>query len=322
MRSVVVRQHGGAEVLILQPGDVPAPGPGQIQVRQRAIGLNMVDVYHRKGLYPTPLPFTPGTEAAGEVAAVGRNVTEFRIGDRVAYGNVFGAYAESRNIDADQVVKIPAGMDLTVAAALMVKGLTAHFLLHRTHNLRPGESIVIHAAAGGVGLLLAQWARAKGAIVIGCVGSRAKAQIAHESGCSHVIVMDERDFVEDVRRLTGGAGADVVYDSLGQETFLRSLDCLRPEGLLVSFGNATGPVSVPNLGVLAQKGSLFVVRPTMGTYNSTAAEMRSNAAALFAAVEDGTLKVRVGQTFPLEDVADAHRAIEQRRTTGSTVILA
>lgn len=321
MRSVVVRQHGGAEVLILEPSDVASPGPGQIQIRQQAIGLNMVDVYHRKGLYPTPLPFTPGTEGAGEVVAVGRDVTEFKAGDRGAYANVFGAYAESRNIDAEQFVKIPAGMDMTIAAALMVKGLTAHFLLHRTHELRPGESIVIHAAAGGVGMLLAQWAKAKGAIVIGCVGSQAKAPIAYESGCDHVIIMDERDFVEDVRRLTGGAGADVVYDSLGQATFERSLDCLRPEGLLVSFGNATGSVSVPNLGVLAQKGSLFVVRPTMGTYNATAAEMRSNAAALFAAVQDGILKVRIGQTFPLDDIADAHRAIEQRRTTGSTVIL-
>lgn len=321
MRSVVVRQHGGAEVLILEPSDVASPGPGQIQIRQQAIGLNMVDIYHRKGLYPTPLPFTPGTEGAGEVVAVGRDVTEFKAGDRVAYANVFGAYAESRNIDAEQFVKIPAGMDMTIAAALMVKGLTAHFLLHRTHELRPGESIVIHAAAGGVGMLLAQWAKAKGAIVIGCVGSQAKAPIAYESGCDHVIIMDERDFVEDVRRLTGGAGADVVYDSLGQATFERSLDCLRPEGLLVSFGNATGSVSVPNLGVLAQKGSLFVVRPTMGTYNATAAEMRSNAAALFAAVQDGILKVRIGQTFPLDDIADAHRAIEQRRTTGSTVIL-
>jgi len=322
MQSVIVRQHGGAEVLRLESGQISRPGARQIQIRQRAIGLNMVDVYHRKGLYPTPLPFTPGTEAAGEVVAVGGDVTEFRNGDRVAYGNVFGAYTELRNIDADQVVKVPAGMDLTVAGALMVKGLTAHFLLHRTHSLQAGESIVLHAAAGGVGMLVAQWARAKGAIVIGCVGSRAKARIAEESGCNHVIIMDEQDFVDDVRRLTGGAGADVVYDSLGQDTFLRSLDCLRPEGLLVSFGNATGPVSIPNLGVLAQKGSLFVVRPTMGTYNATAAEMRGNAAALFAAVEDGTLKVRVGQTFALEDIADAHRAIEQRRTIGSTVILA
>lgn len=320
-RAVLVRAFGGPEVLTIEDRALDAPGPGQLRIRHTAIGLNFIDVYHRTGLYPNPLPLVPGSEGAGEVLAVGEGVTDFKAGDRVAYQGVLGAYADERLLPAERAVPVPDGISDETAAAVMLKGLTAHYLLRWTHDVRPGQTLLVHAAAGGTGQLLAQWGKALGARVIGTAGGPEKAAQAALNGCDAVIDYRAEDFVARVKDLTGGRGVDVVYDGVGKDTFERSLDCLRPRGLMVSFGNATGPVSIPDLGILARKGSLYVCRPTTGSYYTDRATILAGAQALFDVLLSGAVTPVIGQRFALADVAEAHRALEGRATTGSTLLL-
>jgi len=296
------------------------PGPGQVKIRQEAAGLNFIDVYHRTGLYKQELPFTPGVEGAGVVDAVGPDVSNVKAGDRVAYGGPVGGYAEVRLIDADRVVKLPDAISSEQAAAMMLQGMTAHMLLRQIYAVGAGDTILIHAAAGGVGLIVCQWAKALGAKVIGTVGSDEKADLARAHGCDHPIVYTRLDFVAEVDRITGGAKLPVVYDSVGKDTFLKSLDCLRPRGMMVSFGNASGPPDPFPPGLLAQKGSLFLTRPTLYNYVATQTELEAAANALFDVVASGKVKVEIGQRFALRDAAEAHRALEARKTSGSTVL--
>jgi len=319
--AIVVRQPGGPEVLSFEDWPLASPGPGQVALRQTAIGLNFIDTYQRSGLYPVQLPFVAGNEGAGVVTALGEGVTTCKVGDRVAYQGQIGAYARERLVAADRLVPLPDGIDDRTAAAIMLKGLTAWYLLFKTWSVAKGETILWHAAAGGVGLIATQWANSLGATVIGTAGSDEKCAIASEHGCDHVINYSTEDFAVRVRELTGGKGVDVVYDGVGKSTFDKSLDCLRPRGLLASFGNASGVVAIPDLTVLSRKGSLYVTRPTTAHYLSTRDELLEGAGQLFAAVASGTIRVEIGQTFALEDAADAHRALEGRKTTGSVVLL-
>ncbi len=319
--AVVVHRHGGPEVLSVEERALPEPGPGEVRLRHRAIGLNFIDTYQRSGLYSMPLPFVAGNEAAGEVAAVGPGITEIAVGDRVAYSGPPGAYAVERNIPAGRLAPLPDTIDFETAAAVTLKGLTAYYLLFETWPLEAGETILVHAAAGGVGLLLTQWAKALGARVLATAGSPEKVDLALAAGADHAIDYRQESFPGRVRELTDGRGVDVVYDGVGQATFEGSLDCLRPRGLMVSFGNASGPVSIPNLVVLSTKGSLYLTRPTTGSYLGTTEQLRTAAAKLYAAVADGTLEVGINQRFALRDAAAAHRALESRQTTGSTVLL-
>ena len=322
--SKAIRFHatGGPEVLRWEEIDVGTPGPGQALVRHTAIGLNFVDTYHRSGLYPLPLPAVPGSEAAGVVESVGEGVSEVRVGERVAYAGVApGAYAGRRLIAADRLVPLPPDIPDQLAAAMMLKGMTAQYLLRRTYSVKAGETILFHAAAGGVGLIACQWAHSLGATVIGTVGSDAKAALAAAHGCTHPVVYTRESFVAAVRRLTGGAGVPVVYDSVGKDTWEGSLDCLRPLGLLVFFGNASGPVPPFPLSVLATKGSLYVTRPTLATYTASRTDLLATASELFDAVRSGAVKIEVNQTFPLAEAARAHAELEARRTTGSSVLL-
>ncbi len=325
MRSKAIRveRTGGPEAL--QWADVPVgkPGPGEALVRHTAIGVNFIDVYHRRGLYPLPsLPAVIGLEAAGRVEAVGPGVTEVVPGDRVAYaGGPTGAYSEARVIPSDRLVKLPDGIDDRRAAAMMLKGMTAEYLLRRTYAVKPGDAILVHAAAGGVGLIVCQWAKTLGATVIGTVGTKDKADLANTHGCDHVIVTGEEDFVARVREITGGEGVSVVYDSVGKDTFMRSLDCLRPRGLMVSFGQASGMVPPLDIAILSVKGSLFLTRPTLMTYTAMREDLMASAAALFDAVLRGVVRIEVRQTYPLQDAARAHADLEARKTTGSTVLI-
>jgi NADPH2:quinone reductase len=318
--AIRIHETGGPEVLRWEEVEAGAPGPGQVRLRQEAVGLNFIDVYHRTGLYPQALPFTPGTEGAGIVAAIGPGVADLSVGDRVAYAGPIGAYAEERLIDADRLVKLPDGISSEQAAAAMLQGMTVHMLLRRVHRLEAGETILVHAAAGGVGLILCQWAKALGATVIGTVSTDDKAELARAHGCDHPIVYTRQHFVAEVERITNGAKVPVVYDSVGKDTFAKSLDCLAPRGLMVSFGNASGPVEPISPLVLSQKGSLFLTRPTLFSYVATRAELEAAAAELFAMILDGKVRVEVKQRFPLQDAAAAHRALEARKTTGSTVL--
>ncbi len=322
-KAVRLHEYGGPEVLRWEDVDVADPGPGQVRIRQAAIGLNYIDVYHRTGLYPLPaLPWTLGMEGAGRIEAVGAGVTEFKAGDRVAYASPpVGAYAEVRLIPADRVVALPDTIDDQTAAAMMLQGLTAQYLLRRTYRVQPGDAILLHAAAGGVGLIASQWARQLGALVIGTVGSDEKAEIARAHGCHHTIVYTRENFVERVREITNGQGVAVVYDSVGQETFMGSLDCLRPLGMMVSFGNASGPVAPFEPGILAAKGSLFLTRPTLMHYTAQRRDLLASAADLFDVVAIGAVNIEVRQTYPLAETAQAHRDLEGRKTTGSTVLL-
>ena len=322
-KAIRIHEYGGPEALRWEEVEVGAPGPGQLRVRHGAVGLNYIDVYHRTGLYPLPsLPWTLGMEGAGQVEAVGEGVTEFKVGDRVAYASPpVGAYAEARLIAADRVVALPDAIDDRTAAAMMLQGMTAQYLLRRTYRVQPGDAILLHAAAGGVGLIASQWARHLGATVIGTVGSEEKAELARAHGCHHVIVYSRENFVERVREITSGQGVAVVYDSVGKETFTGSLDCLRPLGMMVSFGNASGPVAPFEPGILAAKGSLFLTRPTLMTYTAKRPDLLASAADLFAVVQSGAVKIEVRQTYPLAETAQAHRDLEARRTTGSTVLL-
>ena len=318
--AIRVHEIGGPEVLKWEEVEVGDPGSGEIRIRQEAAGLNFIDIYHRTGLYPQPLPFTPGVEGAGVVDAIGRDVTTLKIGDRVAYGGPVGGYAEVRLIDAAKVVKLPDDISSEQAAAAMLQGMTAEMLLRRVYPLKAGETILVHAAAGGVGLILCQWAKALGATVIGTVGSDEKAELARTHGCDHPIVYTRQDFVAEVGRITGGAKVAVVYDGVGKDTFMRSLDCLKRRGMMVSFGNASGPVDPFPTLLLAQKGSLFLTRPTLYDYTLERADLEQSAAALFDVVASGKVKIEVGQSFPLRDAAEAQRALEGRRTSGSTVL--
>jgi len=301
--------------------EVGRPGPGEVRVRNVAVGLNFIDTYHRSGLYPMPLPTALGMEGAGVVEAVGRGVKEFRAGDRVAYAQPIGAYAEVLLRPAARLVKIPVGVDERTAAAMMLKGMTAWYLCRRTYRIRKGETVLVHSAAGGVGQILSQWAKHLGATVIGTVGSEAKAALAKKAGCRHVIVTEMEKIAERVKQITRGQGVPVVYDGVGRDTFVESLDCLAPRGLMVSYGNASGAVPPVNIGILAQKGSLFLTRPTLVHYTAQRADLVAAARELFSVVKKGAVKIAINQTYPLRDAAQAHRDLEARRTTGSTVLL-
>lgn len=321
-KAIRVHETGGPEVLRYESVELGTPGPGEVRLRHTAIGLNFIDVYYRTGLYKAPeLPFTPGSEAAGVVEAVGPGVTEVSPGDRVAYAAPLGAYAQERIIAASRLVRIPADVEDDTAAAIMLKGMTAQYLLRRTVHVGPGQTILFHAAAGGVGLIAGQWAKHLGATVIGTAGSEEKVRLAKENGYDHVINYRTENFVERVKEITGGAGVDVVYDSVGKDTFPGSLDCLKPMGFWILFGQSSGPVPPFDLSMLAQKGSLFVTRPTLFTYIAKRADFEATAADLFEAVSDGTLSVAINQRRPLAEVAEAHRDLEARRTTGATVLI-
>lgn len=320
VHAIRVHQAGGPEVLQWEEVEVGEPGPGQVRLRQTAVGLNYIDVYHRAGLYPQALPFTPGTEAAGVVEAVGKGVSTLNAGDRVAYAGPLGSYAEARLIDADRLVRLPDYVSDELAAAMMLQGMTVRMLLRAVYEVRPGDTILVHAAAGGVGLILCQWATALGATVIGTVSTDEKADLARSHGCQYPIVYTRQDFVAEVERITDGAKLPVVYDSVGKDTFLKSLDCLRPRGLMVSYGNASGPPDPIAPGLLAQKGSLFLTRPTLFSYIATREELEQSAAELFDMVRSGKVKVEIGQRFALKDAAEAHRQLEARKTTGSTIL--
>ena len=321
MKAVRVHNFGGPEVLKHEEIAVPEPKAGEARVKIEAIGLNYIDIYQRTGLYPLPLPFTLGREAAGLVEATGPNVTEVKVGDRVAYAMEPGAYAEYAVVPAWKLVPVPANVDSRFAAATMLQGMTAHYLAHSTYPLNQGETALVHAAAGGVGLLLIQVAKRRGATVIGTVGTEAKAELAKQAGADHVILYTQSDFLQEVKRITGGAGVHVVYDSVGQTTFEKSLDCLRPRGCLALFGQSSGPVPPFDLGKLAAKGSLFVTRPTLLHYMSDRRELLERAGDLFNWIASGNLKLRVEKTFPLAEAAEAHRQLEGRRTTGKVILL-
>jgi NADPH2:quinone reductase len=319
-----IRLHctGGPEVLRWEEVAVAKPGPGEVRIRHTAIGVNYIDIYYRTGLYPVPLPSGLGNEAAGIVEELGPEVRGLAVGDRVAYGFApLGAYAESRVLSAEQLVKLPPGIDDRTAAAMMLKGLTAQYLLRQTYRVKPGDTILLHAAAGGVGTIASQWARQLGATVIGTVGSEEKARVARENGCNHVIDYTREDFVQRVKDITGGRKVRVVYDSVGRDTFLKSLDCCAPLGLVALFGQSSGAVEPLNLGLLAAKGSLFVTRPTLGTYAAKREALTQMAAELFEVVSSGAVRIAVNRTYALQDAASAQRDIEARRTTGSTVLL-
>ncbi len=321
-RAVVIDRTGGPEVLEYRETPLSAPGPGEVRLAQAAVGLNYIDVYHRTGLYPVPaLPAVIGMEGAGVVEAVGEGVQTLKPGDRVAYAGVLGAYAQQRNIPAERLVPLPDDIGFDQAAAMMLQGMTAQYLTRRTYRVEAGDRVLLHAAAGGVGLIAAQWLRHLGATVIGTVGSEPKAELARAHGCHHVINYRTEDFVERVRELTGGQGVDVVYDSVGKATFAGSLDCLRPLGMMVSFGNASGAVPPFEPGLLAQKGSLFFTRPTIVHYIASTEDLLRTAADLFEVVRSGVVRIEAKQRYPLFEAGRAHRELEARTTTGSSILL-
>ena len=321
-RLIRFERTGGPDVLQWVEADLAPPAPGEAQLRHHAVGLNYIDTYHRSGLYPVPLPSGIGLEAAGVVEAVGEGVTDLQPGDRVAYaGGPLGAYAERRNIPADRLVRLPDALSFEQGASMMLQGLTAQYLLRRTYRVQPGDTILIHAAAGGVGLIVCQWAKALGATVIGTVGSDDKAALARQYGCDHTIVYTRESVSGRVRELTGGEGVAVVYDSIGQDTFMDSLACLRPLGMMVSFGNASGPVAPFDPGLLGKMGSLFLTRPSLFAYSARRDDLLAMAEDLFAVVLSGVVRLSINQRFSLQDAATAHRELEARRTTGSTVLL-
>lgn len=317
--GIRIHQHGGPEEMVWEEYDIPAPGAGQVRLRHTAVGLNFIDVYQRTGLYKMPMPFIMGNEAAGVVEELGEGVTSLAVGDRVAYAGVAGGYTQQRTIAADRLVKVPDGIADETAAAMMLQGMTVQYLIRRTYRVQPGDTILIHAAAGGVGLILCQWASSLGARVIGTVSSEAKADLARAHGCAHPVITTQQDFVAVVKELTDGAMLPVVYDSVGRDTFHKSLDCLRPLGMLVLFGQASGAVEPIDPNILA-RGSYFLTRPSLGAYIAKRADLEATASELFSAVESGAVKIVVNQTYPLQDAAQAHRDLESRRTTGSTVL--
>jgi len=320
-KAVRFHKAGGADVLVHEDVQVGEPGEGQVRIRHTAIGVNFVDVYQRAGLYPMPMPAIAGNEGAGVVEAVGAGVKTLKAGDRVAYTGLVGSYCESRVVPADRMVKTPDGISDEQAASMMLKGMTVQYLIRRTYAVKSGETVVFHAAAGGVGQIACQWLKALGVTVIGTVGSDEKAKLATAHGCTHTVVYTRENFVERVKALTGGKGVPVVYDSVGKDTWEGSLDCLRPRGLLVTFGNASGPVPPMNLGILAGKGSLYVTRPTLATYIATREELEATATELFDMVKSGKVKIEVSARYKLADAAQAHRDLEARKTTGSIILV-
>ena len=320
--AIRFHQTGGPDVLRWEEVAVPDLMSNEARVRHHAVGLNFIDIYHRTGVYPLPLPSGIGLEGAGVVDAIGSDVRDLAVGDRVAYaGGPLGAYAELRNIPADRLVRLPDAIDFKDAASMMLKGITAQYLLRRTYRVQSGDTILIHAAAGGVGLIVCQWAKALGATVIGTVGDDAKAELARAHGCDHAIVYTRENFTERVKQITGGVGVPVVYDSIGKDTFMASLDCLQPFGMMVSFGSASGPVPPFDINQLAPKGSLFVTRPTIGTYAAKRSDLVQSAGELFSVVSEGKVKIKVNQTYALKDAVQAHVDLAGRKTTGSTVLL-
>lgn len=322
-KAIRIHAHGGPEALRYEENDPGRPGAGEVLVRHTAIGLNFLDVYYRTGLYPAPngLPLVPGAEAAGVVVEVGPGVERLKAGDRIAYAAATGSYAQERVIAADRLVKVPDGIGDEQAAAMMLKGMTAEYLLRRTFKVKAGDTILCHAAAGGVGLILGQWAKHLGAVTIGTVGSADKAERARASGYDHVIDYRSQDFVAEVAAITGGRKCDVVYDSVGKDTFPGSLDCLRPLGMFVSFGQSSGPIPPFDIGLLARKGSLFATRPTLFHYNARREDLEESAAALFDVVLSGAVEIRINQRYGLDEAARAHADLEGRRTTGATVLV-
>ncbi|MER9652172.1 quinone oxidoreductase [Mesorhizobium sp. M0152] len=322
-KAIRIHAHGGPEVLTYEDADPGQPGSGQILIRHSAIGLNFIDVYHRSGLYPPPggFPLVPGGEAAGVVLEVGQGIDWLKPGDRIAYAVTTGAYAQERVIDASRVVKVPDGISDEQAAAMMLKGTTAEYLLRRTFKVKAGDTILFHAAAGGVGLILGQWAKHLGATVIGTASSSDKIELAKAHGFDHVINYREQDFVAGVAAITGGKKCDVVYDSVGNDTFPASLDCLKPLGMFVSFGQSSGPIPPFSMSLLAQKGSLFATRPTLFVYNAKREDLEASAAALFEVVLSGAVEIKINQRYALKDVGKAHSDLEGRRTTGTTILV-
>ena len=323
VKAIVVHEHGGPEVMQWEDIEVGEPGPGEARIKHEAIGLNFVDVYFRTGLYKPAggLPYIPGNEGAGTVIAVGEGVTNVKPGDRVAYNGPTGSYCEERVMPADRLIKVPKKIDMRTAAAMTLKGLTAQFLLHQTFPVKKRHTVLFHAAAGGVGSIACQWAHRIGATVIGTVGSKEKAKLARAHGCDHVINYSTENFVERVAEITGGKKCDVVYDSVGRDTFPGSLDCLKPRGLWVLFGQSSGPIQNFDLNILAQKGSLYATRPTLFNYAAKREDLLKMAEALMEVVRDGHVKIEVKQEFALKDAAEAHRALEGRKTTGATVLM-
>lgn len=322
VHAIRIYQYGGPDVMRWEAVDLADPAPGEVRIRHTAVGLNYIDTYHRTGLYPlAALPAVIGMEGAGEVIALGSGVSGLAVGNRVAYAGAIGAYAEERNIPADRVVKIPGAVSDRAAAAMMLQGMTAEYLLRRTFKVGPETTLLFHAAAGGVGLIACQWARHLGATVIGTVGSDEKAELARQAGCTHVVNYRRENFVERVRELTSGRGCDVVYDGIGRDTYPGSLDCLKPFGLWVSFGNASGKIDNFDLGLLSAKGSLFATRPTLFTYIAKREDLVASSTALFDVVAKGVVTISVNQTYPLSAASEAHRDLEGRKTTGSTVLL-
>ena len=321
-RAIRIHRVGGPEVLTMEDVAVGKPGPGEVRIRQHAIGVNFIDVYFRTGLYPVPsLPFIPGNEGAGEVIAVGKGVKDFSEGDRVAYAGTLGGYADERLIDQKFLVRLPNKISYETGAAMMLKGLTAQYLLRRTFRVKKGDTVLVHAAAGGVGLILCQWARALGVNVIGTVGSEEKAVLARKAGAKHVILYNTENFAERVKDITKGKLCDAVYDGVGKATFPASLDCLAPLGTFVSFGSASGPIESFNLSLLSQKGSLFVTRPTLFTYIAQREDLDKMARELFKAVLSGDVEIPIHATLKLEEAGKAHEALEARATTGSTILI-
>ncbi|HEY1735623.1 MAG TPA: quinone oxidoreductase [Methylovirgula sp.] len=322
VKAVQVHSVGGPDVMTLEDVTLPAPGEGEVRVRNHAIGVNFIDVYFRTGAYPAPQkPFIPGNEAAGEVIALGPKVKGIKVGDRVGYTVSLGCYAEERNVEASRLVRLTKAISYETGAAMMLKGLTAQYLLRRTYKVRKGDTILVQAAAGGVGLILCQWAKALGATVIGTAGSAEKAKLAKQAGAKEVILYRETNFVEAVKTITNGKLCDVVYDGVGKTTFPGSLDCLRPLGMFVSFGSASGPIDAFNLGLLTQKGSLFATRPSLYTYIARHDDLEKMAKELIDVIEDGDVKIPIHAKYPLAQVADVHRMLEARETTGATILL-
>jgi NADPH2:quinone reductase len=320
-KAIRIHAYGGPEVMKWESVPMPQPGPGEVLLRHAAVGLNYLDVYFRSGLYKTSLPATLGMEGAGTVVAVGSEVVDLQPGDRVAYaGGPIGAYATERVISAERLVKLPDAIDFNTGAAMMLQGMTAQYLLRRTFNVQKGQTILVHAAAGGVGLILCQWAKFLGASVIGVVSTQEKAALAAENGADHTII-GHATLAAEVKKITGGAMVPVVYDSVGKDTFNASLDCLAPRGLMVSYGNASGPVPPVDISVLSAKGSLFLTRPSLASYTASHGDLLGAAADLFEVVTSGAVKIQVKQTFPLAEAAAAHTALEARQTTGSTVLI-
>ncbi len=322
MRAIRIHHTGAPDVMRLEDIEIPPPGPGEARVRHHAIGVNYLDVYYRSGFYPSPpRPFTPGNEGAGEVVTVGKGVKDFRPGDRVAYASTLGSYAEERNVEVKHLVKLPKAISYEIGAAMMLKGLTAQYLLRQTYKVKAGDTILVHAAAGGVGQILCQWGKALGATVIGTVGSADKAKLAKKAGAKHVILYREEDFAVRVGEITKGAKCHVVYDGVGKATFPASLDCLRPFGMFASYGSASGGIEAFNLALLSQKGSLFATRPTLFTFLADRARLDKMARDLFAVVSSGEVKIGIAARAPLADAARIHAALEARQTTASMVLV-